>query len=229
MAAVKLENVGVRYGDVVPVRDLSLTVEAGECFTILGPSPCGKTTVLRAICGFEKIETGEITIGGRVVSSRAKSIFIPPEKRNIGVVFQDYAVWPHMTALENVSYPLRKRKVPKSEGRRLAQSALDQVRMKSYSDRLQYQLSGGQQQRIALARALVSSRELMLLDEPLCNLDANLRDEMRFEVKELQRRTGTTIIYVTHDQDVALAISDRMAVMDKSGTIRQSSTSPSST
>lgn len=221
MAEVKLENVTVRYGKHTAVENFSLTVGDGECFTILGPSPCGKTTVLRAIAGFQKLNNGEISINNQIVASKSKNISLPPEKRNIGVVFQDYAVWPHMTVSGNVYYPLKKRKIAKEEGMRRVLNVLEQVQMKTYADRLPYQLSGGQQQRVALARALVFSEQLILLDEPLCNLDANLREEMRFEIKELQKKTGITVIYVTHDQDVALAISDRIAVMDLSGKIRQ--------
>lgn len=221
MAEVKLQDVTVRYGKHTVIENFSLTVNDGECFTILGPSPCGKTTVLRAIAGFQKLDNGVISINNQVVADKSKNIFLPPEKRNIGVVFQDYAVWPHMTVGDNVYYPLKKRKIAKEEGMRRVVNVLEQVRMKAYVDRLPYQLSGGQQQRVALARALVFSEQLILLDEPLCNLDANLREEMRFEIKELQKKTGITVIYVTHDQDVALAISDRIAVMDINGKIRQ--------
>lgn len=221
MAEVKLEDVTVRYGKHTVIENFSLTVKDGECFTILGPSPCGKTTVLRTIAGFQKLDNGEIKINNQVVASKSKNIFLPPEKRNIGVVFQDYAVWPHMTVGDNVYYPLQKRKIPREEGMRRVLNVLEQVRMRDYVHRLPYQLSGGQQQRVALARALVFSEQLILLDEPLCNLDANLREEMRFEIKELQKKTGITVIYVTHDQDVALAISDRIAVMDLTGKIRQ--------
>ena len=221
MAEVKLQNITVKYDKVTAIEDFSLTVKDGECFTILGPSPCGKTTVLRAICGFEKLADGEIFIDNKLVSSKRKKLQIPPEKRNIGVVFQDYAVWPHKTAFENIYYPLKKKRIEKKEAYKSTNYVLEQVRMPNYGNRFPYQLSGGQQQRIALGRALVSSEKLMLLDEPLCNLDANLREEMRFEIKELQRKNAITIIYVTHDQDVALAISDRIAVMDSKGKIRQ--------
>ena len=221
MAEVKLQNITVKYEKVTAIKDFSLTVKDGECFTILGPSPCGKTTILRAISGFEKLADGEIFIGDKLVSSKDKRVFYPPEKRNIGVVFQDYAVWPHKTAFENIYYPLKKKRVEKNEAHKRTNYVLEQVRMSNYSNRLPSQLSGGQQQRIALARALVSSSQLMLLDEPLTNLDANLREEMRFEIKELQRKNAITIIYVTHDQDIALVISDRIAVMDSNGKIRQ--------
>jgi len=221
MAEVKLQNISVKYDKFTAVEDFSLTVKDGECFTILGPSPCGKTTVLRAICGFEKLADGEIFIDNKLVSSKRKKLQIAPEKRNIGVVFQDYAVWPHKTAFENIYYPLKKKKVEKKEAIKSTNDVLEQMKMANYTNRFPSQLSGGQQQRIALARALVSSNKLMLLDEPLCNLDANLREEMRFEIKELQRKNAITIIYVTHDQDDALVISDRVAVMDSKGKIRQ--------
>lgn len=221
MAEVRLNNVTVQYNGKTAIEDFSLHVEDGECFTLLGPSPCGKTTVLRAIAGLVKPQNGEVIIGDTVVTGKEQRIFVPPEKRNIGVVFQDYAVWPHMTVEENVSYPLKKRRLPKDTIKTQADNALRQVRMAEYAKRLPYQLSGGQQQRVALARSLVASRDLILLDEPLCNLDANLREEMRFEIKQLQEETGITIIYVTHDQDIALVISDRIAVMDDSGRIRQ--------
>jgi len=222
MAEVKLENVTKRYGDKIVIEDFSLSIRDGECFTLLGPSACGKTTVVRAICGFEKLENGEISIGGKVVFSKEKNIFIPPEERNIGVLFQDYAVWPHMTVYDNVHYPLKKRKIfTKTECHNQTEIAINNVKLDRLSKRLPYQLSGGQQQRVALARALVSSNQFICLDEPLCNLDANLREEMSFEIKELQKKTGITVLYVTHDQEVAFAVSDRMAVMDRSGRIRQ--------
>lgn len=221
MAEVKLDRITVQYGEKTAIGDFSLHVRDGECLTLLGPSPCGKTTVLRAIAGLAKLAGGEVTIGGRVVASKDRRIFIPPEKRNVGVVFQDYAVWPHMTVEANVLYPLKKRKVPKKEAKEQVDDVLRQVRMGDYAARMPFQLSGGQQQRVALARALVASQDVVLLDEPLTNLDANLREEMRFEIKRLQNETGITVIYVTHDQDIALVISDRIAVMDKTGSIRQ--------
>jgi iron(III) transport system ATP-binding protein len=221
MAEVKLDRITVQYGEKTAIGDFSLHVRDGECLTLLGPSPCGKTTVLRAIAGLAKLAGGEVTIGSRVVASKDRRIFIPPEKRNVGVVFQDYAVWPHMTVEANVLYPLKKRKVPKKEAKEQVDDVLKQVRMGDYAERMPFQLSGGQQQRVALARALVASQDVVLLDEPLTNLDANLREEMRFEIKRLQNETGITVIYVTHDQDIALVISDRIAVMDKTGSIRQ--------
>jgi len=221
MANVRLEKVSKSYGKHPVVRDLSITIRYGECFTFLGPSGCGKTVVLRMIAGFEQPDSGEIWIGDTLVSSPAHKMFLPPEKRRIGVVFQDYAVWPHKTVYENVVYPLAIQKIPKQNASERTLAAVAMVNLKGLEQRLPYQLSGGQQQRVALARALVSRPEIMLLDEPLSNLDANLREEMRFEIKALQKSTGVTILYVTHDQEVALAISDRVAIMDKAGVVRQ--------
>jgi iron(III) transport system ATP-binding protein len=221
MAEVRLNHIGKSYNQRQVVTDINICVKDGECLTFLGPSGCGKTVILRMIAGFEKPDQGEILIGDHLVASAAKRINTPPESRKIGVVFQDYAVWPHKTVLENVIYPLMIQKVPKGEASRRALQTIKQVGLNELENRLPYQLSGGQQQRVALARALVSQPEIMLLDEPLSNLDANLREEMRFEIKELQKKTGVTILYVTHDQEVALAISDRIAVFDQDGKIRQ--------
>lgn len=221
MAGIRLEQVSKVYGKKTVIADLNLTLEDGECFTLLGPSGCGKTIVLRLLAGFEPPTTGRIFIGDTLVSSPETGVHLPPESRRIGVVFQDYAVWPHKTVLENVIYPLIIKKSSGAEANKLARRAIAQVNLGGLEDRWPSQLSGGQQQRVALARALVAGPEVMLLDEPLSNLDANLREEMRFEIKELQRQTGVSILYVTHDQEVALAISDRLAIMDEHGTIRQ--------
>lgn len=221
MADVRVENVSVGYGEKPVIRNVTLQVKDGECFAILGPSACGKTTLARAVCGFNRLDEGDIFIGDRLVSSRSKRVHLEPERRDLGVVFQDYAVWPHMTVYENVFYPLKKRGVKKDEGKKLALDAIEQVRMSAYADRFPSQLSGGQQQRVALARALVASNELLILDEPITNLDANLREEMRFEIKELQKRISVTVIYITHDQGDAVAIADRLAIMDRQGNIRQ--------
>ena len=221
MASVRVNGVGKSYGKHDVVKDLNIEIRDGECFAFLGPSGCGKTVVMRLIAGFEQPDEGEIWIGDTLVSSPRRRIFLPPEKRHVGVVFQDYAVWPHKTVFENVVYPLAIQRVPKDEAVARAREAVEMVGLGGLQDRLPFQLSGGQQQRVALARALVSRPEIMLLDEPLSNLDANLREEMRFEIKELQKKTGVTILYVTHDQEVALAISDRAAIMDKGGAIHQ--------
>lgn len=221
MAEIRLENITKEYNNKKIIGDLSLKINDGECFTFLGPSGCGKTVILRMIAGFEIPSKGEIFLGDRLVSSPEKNIFVPPEERNTGVVFQDYAVWPHMDAFDNVAYPLRKRNVEKMEIKPRVIKTLSMVGLKGLEHRLPFQLSGGQQQRVALARALIMEPQVMLLDEPLCNLDANLREEMRFEIKDLQKRTGVTIIYVTHDQEVAMAISDRVMVMDRDGNAHQ--------
>ncbi|HPU95289.1 MAG TPA: ABC transporter ATP-binding protein [Bacillota bacterium] len=221
MAQIVLKNIWKSYGKKDVVKDFSMTINDGECFTFLGPSGCGKTVILRMIAGFERPDRGEIYIGDRLVASGEKHYSLPPEARDIGVVFQDYAVWPHKTVFQNVAYPLHIKKVHKKELKQRTNTAVAQVGLKNYEKRYPYQLSGGQQQRVALARALVPRPSVLLLDEPLNNLDANLREEMRFEIKVLQREYGVTVLYVTHDQDVALAISDRILVFDKNGSIRQ--------
>ncbi len=219
MSDIRFRSVRKSYGAKTVFEDLNLHIRSGECFVLIGPSGCGKTVALRLIAGFEAPDEGEISIGDRTVANPRHSL--PPEERRIGVVFQDYAVWPHMDVSENVAYPLKMRKTEKAEAERRTAGAVAQVNLSGYEKRLPSQLSGGQQQRVALARALVAEPEVMLLDEPLTNLDANLREEMRFEIKDLQRKTGATILYVTHDHEVALAIADRIAVMDTKGRLRQ--------
>lgn len=221
MASVDMKEITVKYGEETVINHLSLHVKNGENMAIVGPSSCGKTTLMRALCGFIKINEGEISIGDRMVSNIRQKIFVSPEKRKVGVVFQDYAVWPHLSVLENVIYPLKKQRLAKSITYEKAMKALSQVKMSQFANRLPSQLSGGQQQRVALARALVSSQQLIVLDEPITNLDANLREEMAYEIKSLQEKIGVTIIYITHDQETAMAIADRMAIMDSAGTIRQ--------
>ena len=221
MEIIRIEGIAKSYGDHQVHKDLSLSIEKGECFTLLGPSGCGKTVLLRLIAGFETPDAGRISIDNTVVSDPAAGIYIPPDSRGLGVVFQDYAVWPHMSVFENVAYPLKIAKRPKDEIRNRVMETVEMVGMTGLEKRLPSELSGGQQQRVALARALVANSSLMLLDEPLTNLDANLREEMRFEIKELQRKLNITVLYVTHDQEVALAISDRLAIMDDAGRIRQ--------
>lgn len=220
MSEVRIEHVFKRFGDVTAVSDFDLTVKDGEFVSLLGPSGCGKTTSLRMIAGFERATEGEIYIGDHCVSSHIKNTFVPPEKRDIGMVFQSYAVWPHMTVTENVAYPLKIQKVPK-EGRaaRVAEM-LKLVHLDEYGSRYPHQLSGGQQQRVALARALVMRPGLLLLDEPLSNLDAKLRESMRFEISSIQKELGITVIYVTHDQSEAMTMSDRVVVMSR-GVIQQ--------
>jgi iron(III) transport system ATP-binding protein len=221
MAEVRLIHISKSYEKHQVIKDLSITIQDGECLSFLGPSGSGKTVVLRMIAGFEQPDRGEISIGDHLVASTQKHIAVPPELRRIGVVFQDYAVWPHKTVMNNVIYPLAIQKTPKKEAVGRVMQTIKQVGMDELENRYPYQLSGGQQQRVALARALVSKPEIMLLDEPLSNLDANLREEMRFEIKDLQKNNGITILYVTHDQEVALAISDRIAIFDQNGSIRQ--------
>lgn len=221
MAIVSMKDVTIQYGKNTVIQGLSLDVEQGENLAIVGPSSCGKTTLMRGLCGFIKISQGEIMIQDTVVSSPSKRVMVAPENRRIGVVFQDYAVWPHLTVIENIIYPLKKRKVKKIEANERAFAALAQVKMSDFGDRLPSQLSGGQQQRVALARALVSSSEIIVLDEPITNLDATLREEMAYEIRNLQKTIGVTVIYITHDQETAMTISDRMVIMDKQGTIQQ--------
>ena len=221
MAEILIENISKSFGDLMVLKDLSLTVRDGECFTLIGPSGCGKTVLLRIMAGFETLDAGRMSIGGEVVADAQSGTALPPEHRSLGVVFQDYAVWPHMTVRQNVGYPLKIARRDPVEAAALVQKSIDDVNLTGMEDRLPSQLSGGQQQRVALARALVAQPSLLLLDEPLNNLDANLREEMRFEIKELQKNLGVTILYVTHDQEIALAISDRMALLDEQGAIRQ--------
>lgn len=218
MASVTIRNVTKAFGDNVVLKEFNQTFEDGEFITLLGPSGCGKTTMLRMIAGFEKPTSGEILIGDKVVSS--DKAFIPPEKRDIGMVFQSYAVWPHMTVFQNVAYPLTIQKKKKDEIKASVHRALEIVHLSQYADRIPSQLSGGQQQRVALARALVAEPELLLLDEPLSNLDAKLRESMRFEIKEIQQRLGITVVYVTHDQTEAMAMSDRVILINR-GVVQQ--------
>lgn len=221
MATITFENISKKFGNNQVLNNLSLVVEDGECFTLLGPSGCGKTVLLRLLAGFDVPDTGRILIDENVVTDPNKHIDIQPDQRDLGVVFQDYAVWPHMTVFENIGYPLKLKKVDKETLTQKVMDVVNLVNLTGLEQRLPSQLSGGQQQRVALARALIANPSLMLLDEPLNNLDANLREEMRFEIKELQKKLGITILYVTHDQEIALAISDRIAIMDKSGAICQ--------
>jgi len=211
MAGIVLDGVSKRFGTVEAVRDVSLDVADREFVTLLGPSGCGKTTLLRLVAGFITPDTGTIRIGDAVVSRPGAAV--PPEQRGMGMVFQNYAVWPHKTVYENVAFGLEVRKVPRAEARARVARVLELVNLAGLEGRYPAQLSGGQQQRVALARSLVVEPAILLLDEPLSNLDAKLRERMRWELKELQRRTGITFLYVTHDQSEAMALSDRIAVM----------------
>ena len=213
MTRVTLKDISKYYGNVVAVDHVSFTVEKGEFFTLLGPSGCGKTTTLRIIAGFEVPDTG------RVYFDEEDVTFLKPYKRNTAMVFQNYALWPHMTVFDNVAYGLRIRKrelgLSESEIRKRVMWALELVKLKGLENRYPLQLSGGQQQRVALARALVVQPRILLLDEPLSNLDAKLRIEMREELRRLQKSLGITTIYVTHDQVEAMSLSDRIAVMNR--------------
>ena len=202
-----------KEGDVAAVNDLSFEVPEGAFFTLLGPSGCGKTTTLRMLAGLETPESGEIAIGDKTVFSSTQGVAVPTHKRDISMVFQSYAIWPHMTVHKNVAYPLRVQKVPKSEIQRRVDNVLELVGLGGLGPRQATRLSGGQQQRVALARALVRDPKVLLLDEPLSNLDAQLRGQMRLELKALQSRIGVTTVYVTHDQQEALAMSDEICVM----------------
>ena len=212
--SIDINQVTKVYGSNIVIQKLSARIEPGEFFTLLGPSGCGKTTLLRMIIGFNTIEAGEILVDGKVINE------IPTNRRNMGMVFQNYAVFPHMNVRDNVAYGLKNRKIPKEERYKMANEILKLVRMDQYAERMPAQLSGGQQQRVALARAIVISPEVLLMDEPLSNLDAKLRVEMRNVIKRIQRQVGITTVYVTHDQEEALAISDRIAVMND-GVIQQ--------
>ncbi|MGN1163801.1 MAG: ABC transporter ATP-binding protein [Candidatus Ornithospirochaeta sp.] len=203
-----------KYGSFVAIPDLSLEIKPGEFFTLLGPSGCGKTTLLRMIAGFNSIEGGEFYFGDRMIND------LDPAKRNIGMVFQNYAIFPHLTVRKNVAFGLQNRKLPKDEIQEKTDKFMELMKIKEYADRLPEKLSGGQQQRVALARALAIEPEVLLMDEPLSNLDAKLRVEMRTVIKEIQNRLGITTVYVTHDQEEAMAISDRIAVMNQ-GVIQQ--------
>ena len=204
------DNAGVRA-----VNDISFTVEEGRFYTLLGPSGCGKTTTLRCIAGLERANGGEIIVAGNKVFSAADGTFVPAYRRPVGMVFQSYAIWPHMTVFENVAFPLRvgKERLSNSDIKKKVEAALAQVELGGYEERMATQLSGGQQQRLALARALVRQPQVLLLDEPLSNLDAKLRERMRVELRELQRRLRITTLYVTHDQIEALSMSNVIAVM----------------
>ena len=214
MAYIRLENVTKRFGAVVAVNDLNLRIGKGECFSMLGPSGCGKTTTLRMVAGFEDLDEGEIHVGERLLSSRRRNFYLPPEKRDFGMVFQAFAVWPHLSVYENVAFPLRVRRRDRAEVDRRTREALAHTNLIADAAKSPEALSGGGKQRIALARALAINPDVMLLDEPLSSLDPHLREEMRFEIKDLQRKFGFSILYVTHDQSEAMALSDRILVMN---------------
>lgn len=218
MSVITINQVTKSFGDVTVLKEFTQEFQDGEFITLLGPSGCGKTTMLRIIAGFEKPTSGEIRIDGQLVNG--KNVFVPPEKRGIGMVFQSYAVWPHMTVFDNVAYPLKIQKVAKSIIKEKVMAILEVVHLSQYTDRLPSQLSGGQQQRVALGRALVAEPKLLLLDEPLSNLDAKLRESMRYEIKEIQKKLKITVVYVTHDQIEAMTMSDRVFVINR-GVVQQ--------
>jgi iron(III) transport system ATP-binding protein len=220
MDAVVVSSLWKQFDGVTAVEDVSFSIQREEFFTLLGPSGCGKTTTLRCVAGLEMPTRGEITIAGRTVNAADAGLFVPPERRHLGMVFQNYAVWPHMSVFDNVAYPLRVAGESRQAIGARVREVLDLVALPGLERRFPHQLSGGQQQRVALGRALAGRPEILLLDEPLSNLDAKLREQMRFELKELQRRMRIPVLYVTHDQAEAMALSDRLAVMS-SGRIAQ--------
>ncbi|KUM42204.1 ABC transporter ATP-binding protein [Arthrobacter sp. EpRS71] len=213
MPDVVVKNLRKDFGGITVLHEVSFTIKDGEFFTLLGPSGCGKSTTLSCLAGLEQPTSGSIAVGTTVLVDDSSNKFVPPEERNLGMVFQSYALWPHMTLAENLAMPLNIRKVPKAEQKTLIRDALDKVGLAHLAQRYPHQLSGGQQQRVALARALVYSPKVLLLDEPLSNLDAKLREQARVWLKRLQSELGITTVYVTHDQEEALAMSDRIAVM----------------
>ncbi len=217
---LRIRGLYKRFGEVVAVDGLNLDIEEGEFFTLLGSSGCGKTTTLRMVGGLEKPDGGQIYVRDRCLASQDQGLFVKPEQRDMGMVFQSYALWPHMTVFENVAYPLKVRRMKKSVIREKIGAALELVGLCGLEERPIPALSGGQQQRVALARAMVFSPRVLLLDEPLSNLDARLREEMRRELKALQRRVGVTVLFVTHDQMEALSLSDRIGIMNR-GSLEQ--------
>ena len=220
MSNIQLKSVSKHFGSVIAVDKLNLEIAHGECVAMLGPSGCGKTTTLRMVAGFEDLDDGEIRSGDKLLSSKREKFYLPPEQRNFGMVFQAFAVWPHLSIFENVAFPLRIRKLPKEEIISRTEEALKNTNLLSVAESSPDDLSGGGKQRVALARALAIRPDVMLLDEPLSSLDPHFREEMRFEIKDLQRRFGFSILYVTHDQSEAMALSDRILVM-KSGVVQQ--------
>src|SRR5512136_1709861 len=222
-ATIVIKNLTKRFGQVTAVNDVSLTIEPGAFLTLLGPSGCGKTTLLRCVAGLEDPDKGAINIGNKLVFSHREGISLPAGQRNLGLVFQNYALWPHMTVYKNMTFALEIQKMPKEAMDRRVKESLAEVQMEGYADRYPREMSGGQQQRIALARMLAYRPQVFLMDEPLSNLDARLRMDMRAELKRLHHVAGATTIYVTHDQVEALTMSTTIAVM-KEGVIQQVAT-----
>lgn len=221
MSEVSFVNVAKFYEGHQVVKDFNFKVNDGEFVAFLGPSGCGKTTSLRMIAGLEQNTSGLIQIGDRVVSHPEEKFFLPPEKRNVGMVFQSYAVWPHMNVFDNIAFPLKVAKLHKQEIQQKVERVMEMVELKGLNSRMPDQLSGGQQQRVALARGLVAEPDVLLLDEPLSNLDAKLREKMRKDIRDIQQAIGITVVYVTHDQREAMEMSDRMLIMNQ-GSIVQS-------
>ncbi len=217
---LRLDRVSRTFGATKAVDQVSLDVQAGEIFTLLGPSGCGKTTTLRLVAGLEQPDGGEIWIRDLLVASVPRNTFVPPHRRMMGMVFQSYAIWPHMNVFDNVSYPLRLRRVKRREIQERVERVLNLVGLEGLESRPAPMLSGGQQQRVALARALIYEPAVLLLDEPFSNLDSKLREQMRVEVKQLQKTLGITVLFVTHDQTEALSLSDRIAVMSSGRAIQ---------
>ena len=211
---VAIQGLTKKFGQALAVDDVSLTIDDGQFTVLLGPSGCGKTTTLRMLAGFEAPDSGVVRIGDRVMSDSSQRVFIPPEHRGIGMVFQSYAIWPHMTVYENVAYPLKVRRIRRPEVAQRVEKVLELVGLEHEAGRAATALSGGQMQRVALARALVYDPAVLLLDEPLSNLDVKLRDRLRDELKRVQRRTGVTSVYVTHDQTEAVELGDHVVVMN---------------
>jgi iron(III) transport system ATP-binding protein len=215
MSTVRFEHISKSYGDVKVINDFNLNINDGQFVSFLGPSGCGKTTCLRMIAGLEVNTGGKLFIDEQIVSDSENKQFINPEHRHVGMVFQSYAVWPHMNVFDNIAYPLKVKKVSKDLIDQRVQEILEIVELEGLHTRMPNQLSGGQQQRVALARGLVMKPKVLLLDEPLSNLDAKLREKMRVDIREIQQRFGITCIYVTHDQIEAFSMSDRIVIMNK--------------
>jgi iron(III) transport system ATP-binding protein len=229
---IRVVGLAKAFGTAAAVDHVDFAVAAGSLATLLGPSGCGKTTTLRLIAGLERPDAGEIYVGDRLLTSASRRVFLNPEKRRMGMVFQTYAIWPHMTVFENIAFPLRAKRVPGAAIRERVMAILETIGLDGFEDRPAPLLSGGQQQRVALGRALVADPDVLLLDEPFSNLDARLREDMRFELKELQARVGITTLFVTHDQAEAMILSDRVLVMNggriaQDGTPRQIYEEPS--
>jgi ABC-type Fe3+/spermidine/putrescine transport system ATPase subunit len=213
MPSVRLDGLRKQFGDVLAVNDVSVEFRDGEMTSVLGPSGCGKTTTLNLIAGFIDPDRGTIRFGERLIADAGRGIAVPPNKRHLGMVFQSYALWPHLSVADNVAYGLKMHKVPRAQREDAVRRALQRVRLDQYIDRFPHELSGGQQQRVAVARAIAYAPQILLFDEPLSNLDAQLREEMRLELKDIHRDIGITAVYVTHDQAEAMSLSDRIVVM----------------